>query len=167
VPAGRTEKEEVQEDGAVRAAALDAGYRWWIEDFHRAWKGGHCNVEETQLHTRDRVIRWATMLAVVAARVERLKHLARFQPDEPASIALAPMEIEVLRAAKTNIKARTEVIPEGMPTIAQAVCWIAELGGYTGKSSGGPPGSTTIGRGLKRLTTWTDAFECFEKLRRN
>jgi hypothetical protein len=38
-----------------------------------------------------------------------------------------------------------------MPTIAQATLWIAQLGGYTGKSSGGPPGSITIKRGLDRL----------------
>jgi len=150
-----------------QAMAIIDGYchRWRVEDFHRAWKRGHCNVEDTQLHTRDRVVRWATMLATVAARIERLKHLARSQPDAPASIALTPMEIEALRAAKTKIKKRTEIIPEGMPTIVQAVRWIAELGGYTGKSSGGPPGSTTIGRGLERLMVWTEAFEYSEKLR--
>ncbi len=60
---------------------------------------------------------------------------------------------------------RTETIPEGVPSIAQAVRWIADLGGYTGKSSGGPPGSTTIGRGLERLMIWADAFEYAEKLR--
>jgi len=140
-------------------------FRWRVEDFHRTWKRGHCNVEDTQLHTKDRVIRWATMLAVVAARAERLKHLARSQPDAPASIALSSTEIEALRVAKIKYKARNEIIPEGVPTIARAVVWIAELGGYTGKSSGGPPGSTTIGRGLKRLMIWVDAFETFEKSR--
>jgi hypothetical protein len=140
-------------------------FRWRVEDFHRAWKRGRCNVEDTQLHTQDRVIRWATMLATVAARTEHLKHLARSQPDAPASIALSSMEIEGLRAAKTKYKARNETIPEGMPTIAQAVLWIAELGGYTGKSSGGPPGSTTIGRGLERLMIWAEAFETFENSR--
>jgi hypothetical protein len=138
-------------------------FRWRVEDFHRTWKRGHCNVENTQLHTQDRVIRWATMLATVAARAERLKHLARSQADAPASIALSSTEIEALRAVKTKYKARNETLPEGMPTIAQAVLWIAQLGGYTGKSSGGPPGSITIGRGLERLMIWAEAFETFEK----
>lgn len=142
-------------------------FRWRAEDFHRTWKRGRCNVEDTQLRTKDRVIRWATMLATVAARAERLKHLARSQPDAPASIVLSSTEIEALRAVKSKYKARNETLPEGMPTIAQAVVWIAELGGYTGKSSGGPPGSTTIGRGLERLMIWAEAFETFEKARQN
>ena len=154
-------------NGLDDAIAIIDGYsyRWRVEDFHRAWKGGHCSVENTQLRTKARVIRWATMLAAVATRIERLKHLARTQPDLPASIELSAIEIEALRAARTRIKKRTETIPEGMPTIAQAVRWIADLGGYTGKSSGGPPGATTIARGLERLMIWTDAFEYAEKLR--
>ena len=157
---------EVNEFEDARDILRGYGFRWRAEDFHRAWKCGLCNVEDTQLHTQARVIRWATMLAAVAARAERLKHLARTQPDAAATVALSPMEIDALRAAKTKYKARTETIPEAMPTIAQAVLWIAELGGYTGKSSGGPPGSTTIGRGLEWLMVWTDAFEYSERLRR-
>ena len=133
-------------------------HRWRIEDFHRTWKRGHCNVETTQLRAQPHVLRWATMLAAVAIRVERLKHLARTQPDEPATIELSALEIEALRAAKNRIKKRTEVLPRGAPSIGLAVRWIAELGGYTGKSSGGPPGSTTIGRGLERLLVWADGF---------
>src|SRR5262249_35347081 len=147
-------------NGFEDAVGIIAGYcyRWRAEDFHRAWKRGHCNVEDTQLHTQARVIRWATMLAVVAARVQRLKHLARTQPDAPATIALSLSEIEALRAAKTEIKKRTETIPDGVPTIAQAVRWIADLGGYTGKSSGGPPGSIVIARGMETLAVATQTL---------
>jgi hypothetical protein len=142
------------------AVAIVNGYchRWRVEDFHRTWKRGHCNVEDTQLRTMERVILWATMLAAVATRVERLKHLARTQPDAPATIELSMLELEALRAAKRRGNSRVEVIPDGVPTIAQAVRWIADLGGYTGKSSGGPPGSTTIGRGLERFLIWADGF---------
>jgi hypothetical protein len=132
--------------------------RWRVEDFHRSWKSGYCNVEQTQLRQFDHVLRWATMLAPVAMRVERLKHLARTQPDLPASVELSDVELEALKVAKTRIKKRTEMIPTGMPTISQAVRWIADLGGYTGKSSGGPPGSITIARGLEYLLVWADAF---------
>ncbi len=43
------------------------------------------------------------------------------------------------------------MIPDVVPTIEQATRWVAEIGGYTGKSSGRPPGSITIRRGLELL----------------
>ena len=140
--------------------------RWRVEDFHRSWKSGYCNVEQTQLRDVDHVLRWATMLAPIAMRVERLKHLARTEPDLPASVAFSDIEIEALKAAKTRIKKRTETIPTGMPSIGQAVRWTADLGGYTGKSSGGPPGSITIARGLERLLVWADAYACVHEQKR-
>jgi hypothetical protein len=63
----------------------------------------------------------------------------------------------VLVVLKRRQKKRTESVPDGVPTIAQATRWIADLGGFTGKSSGGPPGSITIGRGLERLRHGVEA----------
>jgi hypothetical protein len=138
-------------DGADAARLVVFGYaqRWRIEDFHKTWKSGVCDVESTQLRARSHVIKWATLLAAVAARIERLKHLARETPDAPASVELSDAEIQATILLKRRQKKRTEVVPDSMPTIAQATLWIAQLGGYTGKSSGGPPGSITIGRGLE------------------
>lgn len=56
---------------------------------------------------------------------------------------------------------KTETIPDSVPTIAQATLWLAELGGYTGKSSGGPPGTITISRGLAKLRSAADAIAAF------
>jgi hypothetical protein len=126
--------------------------RWRIEDFHKTWKSGHCRVEETQLRSVAAVKTWATLLAAVAARIERLRHLARTEPDSPATVELTEMEIEALKLLKLQQKKKTEVIGPGVPPIALAVRWLADLGGYTGKSSGGPPGATTIGRGLEQLS---------------
>lgn len=135
----------------ARAVVLGYSMRWRIEEFHKSWKSGACNVELTQLRSRNAVIRWAMILAVVATRVERLKRLARTEPARIASDELTPIELQVLTALKRRYKKRTETIPDGTPTIEQAVRWLADLGGYTGKSSGGPPGSITIRRGLDRL----------------
>jgi hypothetical protein len=133
--------------------------RWRIEDFHRAWKTGVCNVEDTQLRSRSHVIKWATVLAAVAVRAERLKHLSREQPDAPASNELSSVEIEALILLKRRYAKRTEVIDDVVPTLERATRWIAEIGGYTGKSSGGPPGSVTIARGLERLRMATEILE--------
>jgi hypothetical protein len=103
-----------------------------------------CGIEDTQLEDGDHIVRWAVILSAVAMRVERLKYLARMTPDAPASEELSQPEIDAIIGLKK---------PKGyklgdMPTIGLAVRWLADLGGYTGRSSGGPAGSIVIGRGL-------------------
>jgi hypothetical protein len=51
--------------------------------------------------------------------------------------------------------------------MGEAVLWITQLGGYTGKSSGGPPGAITIGRGLDRLKERAEALEDLESSEEN
>lgn len=63
---------------------------------------------------------------------------------------------------KRQQKKRTEILPDRVPTIGEAVRWIAELGGYPGKSSGAPPGSATIARGLERLAVATELLHSFK-----
>jgi len=140
-------------------AVLD-GYclRWRIEDFHRAWKSGHCNVEETQLRKLDRVVRWATMLATVAVRAEQLKHQSREKPDAPASDLLSTNEIEALVAIRNSRPRKNEGPVRGMPTSAQVVWWIAELGGHPGNPASGPPGTKRIARGLERLLIYAEGY---------
>jgi len=141
--------------------------RWRIEDFHRAWKSGVCKVEDTQLRGRDPVIKWATVLAAVAIRAERLKHLAREQPRKPASDELSAIEIEALVLLKHRYRKRTEVITDDVPDLETATRWIAELGGYTGKSSGGPPGSVTITRGLIQLQMAAEVLDALASRKRS
>jgi hypothetical protein len=140
--------------------------RWRIEDFHKTWKSGVCGVETTQLRATSHVIKWATLLAAVAMRVERLKHLARTQPETPATVELSAHELRALVLLKRRYKKRNETIPDDTPTIAQATLWIAELGGYTGKSSGGPPGAITIARGLERVLVVAEVVEALEPSRK-
>ena len=136
--------------------------RWRLEEVHKTWKSSACNVEDSQLHTSSAVSKWASLLFTVATRIERLKHLARNAPDQPASVELSPHEIHALLLLKRKERKRTETIPKTMPTLGQAVRWIADLGGYTGKSSGGPPGSITIRRGLERVMSAAEALQALE-----
>jgi hypothetical protein len=126
--------------------------RWRIEDFHKSWKSV-CKVEESQLEVTA-FKPWATILASVAIRIERLKHLARNEPEQPATVELSETEVEatLVLYQTYNHRMPKDHVEGRMPTIAQAVTWIAELGGYTGpKRSHGPPGTIVIGRGLARL----------------
>ena len=135
------------------ACVVVYGYaqRWRLEDFHRTWKSGDCNVEECQLRRAAHVKKWATLMAATAARIERMKMLARTEPNLPASIELTPYEIQALVLNRRRTKKRTDPTPTDNPTIGEAVRWLADIGGYTGKSSGGPPGSITIARGFERI----------------
>ena len=149
------------------ACMVVRGYatRWRIEEFHRAWKSGACRVEDAQLHSTPALIKWATILAAVATRIERLKQLARETPALPASTELQPTEIRALILLKRKQKKRTETVSD-TPTIGEAVRWLADRGGYVGKSSGGPPGATTISRGLHDVMVAAAAIEAFTEGRR-
>jgi len=140
-----------------RRAALEVvrGYtfRWRIEDFHRAWKRGLCRVEDTQLRSRNAITKWATLLAAVATRAMRLTRQARATPDAPATSELTSTELEALVALR-----QPKNISNRLPTLGEAVRWLAEIGGYTGPWNG-PPGATVVGRGLHDVLVAARAFE--------
>jgi hypothetical protein len=139
-----------------------AGYsmRWRIEELHRTWKSGACSVEDNQLRSASAAIKWATILMGVAARIERIKQLSREKPDLPATDEFSPAEIKAAALLYFGKAAKTKVNPTATPTIAQVTLWIAYLGGYTGKtSSGGPPGSIVLSRGLESVRAAAQAIE--------
>lgn len=150
--------ERVDDFAAARRVIATYSLRWRIEDFHRAWKSGHCHVEENQLRGEQAVRKWALILATAACRVERLKLLSRTTPDALADTEFSEIELHALILLKRRSKKSTEEIPDAVPTLSQATRWLAEIGGYTGKSSGGPPGSITLSRGLFRLRAAADAI---------
>jgi len=146
---------------AEEALAIIRSYqvRWRIEEFHKAWKSGHCKVENTQLHSMRAASIFATMHAAVAARAERLKYLSREAPEQAASteftyaerLAIAALAYEELSeppAPGGRRQTKLTVPDPNTMTMEVAAFWLARFGGYTGKSSGGPPGGITIGRGL-------------------
>jgi len=139
--------------------AVVHGYsmRWRVEDFHRVWKRGLCNVEHTQLRSREAIYKWATILGAVATRAMRLAHQARLTPDAPAISEFSDAELYALARLKPACAARPL-------TLAEAVRWLAELGGYTGPWNG-PPGATVIGRGLHDLSVAVRALANLPKKR--
>jgi hypothetical protein len=123
-------------------------FRWRIEEMHRVWKRGGGHVEDTQLRSREAIIKWATLHCAVATRALRLTQLARTRPDTPASEEFSQTEIDatiLLRRKRTKFKLGD------VPSLGDLVGMVADVGGYTGKSSGGPPGPTVIARGLERI----------------
>ncbi len=140
-------------------AAIVASYRarWRVEEFHRTWKQGHCNVEDAQLRSVEAMVTWAVILAAVAARIERLKYLSRATPDAPASVELGEDEIEALKAERTARYPNRELDLPKMPTIGEVT--------LMGKRSG-PPGSITLARGLERLAIYVHALHDIREMKR-
>ena len=131
----------------ARKVILGYAMRWRVEEFHRTWKSGETDVESTQLESAHAVMIWATILATVAVRIERLKRLARQHPDLPATVDFSIHEIKALMMLHFGAKR-----PKGLPSIGQAVAWLAELGGYASKySKKKKPGAVVLGRGLRTL----------------
>lgn len=139
-----------QVDNFEDAQEVVTGYklRWRIEDFYRTWKRGHCRLEDSQLRSEGAFMRWAIILGAVAARIEHIKHRSRTEPKAPALSEFSRDEIDAaIILSETN-----KWQPGDEPELGAFVELVARLGGYTGKSSGGPPGSVTIGRGLDFIT---------------
>lgn len=144
----------------IRAIVGGYAQRWRIEEFHRTWKRGLCRVEDTQLRSRQAVFKWATILASVATRAMHLTYLAREKPDIPATDELTRHEIDALIA----LRQPKDGFPGDTPTLAQAVRWIADLGGYVGPWNG-PAGPTVVGRGLQKVLTGAAAIANLSKMR--
>jgi hypothetical protein len=135
---------------AEEALLVVLGYaqRWRVEEFHKVWKTSGCDVEDTLLQTTERIQRWATLLASVAARTLQLTRQARQTPEAPAPTWFSPDEID----ATLLLRRPPGWKPGEVPTLGQMVRWVADLGGYTGPTaSGGPPGAIVLGRGLRQI----------------
>lgn len=149
---------EANTPAAAEHAVRSYAYRWRIEEFHRLWKSGAMRIEETQARSGNNVERLARMAALVATRLLRITHLARHTPEAPATLELGATEVLVLTQMDPR-SPRQKPRPETTGTMAWAVAVIADLGGYTGKSSGGPPGPLVLARGFRRLLDQTEGFQ--------
>ena len=127
--------------------------RWQIEIYHKVIKSG-CKVEDCRLKTADRLQNYIALMTIVAWRLMWLTYINRAEPNLPCTAILTTIEWENLymRIYKTT------QLPESIPTVRQAVRWIAQLGGFLGRKGDGEPGVVVIWRGWQRLqdiaATW-------------
>jgi len=133
--------------------------RWRVEDFHRTWKRGLCNVEKTQLQSRAAITKWATILAAVAARAVRLANLYRTAPTQPAETEFTEDELDALFLLRRQKRDKTARF-----TVAEIIALIAENGGWS-KYSPKNPGPTVLGRGLERMTIFAEASAALREMR--
>lgn len=129
--------------------------RWVVEMFHRVLKSG-CRIEERQFDDFDNIQRFLAVDSVVAWRVLYLTLLSREVPQMNCSALLEAYEWQALYC----FVHKTKQFPTQVPTLAEVVHWIGQLGGFTA-SRKHQPGTTVIWRGLSRLTDIAQAWLVF------
>jgi hypothetical protein len=130
--------------------------RWGIEVFHRVLKSG-CAIERRQLEDVDHLQRCLTLFSVIAWRLLYATLLARVAPTLACTALLDQSEWQALYCQIHQ----TTTLPSTPPTLVQAVRWIAQLGGYLGRPSDGPPGVTVLWRGFQRLVDLSAMYRVF------
>jgi len=130
--------------------------RWTIETWHRVLKSG-CRIEARQFGTLDRFVRATSLFAVIAWRILYTTLLARLDTELPCEVILQPVEWQALYCRIH----RTARLPNKVPSLDQAVLWIATLGGYLNRRHDPPPGATVIWRGFLVLHEITEMFRIF------
>jgi hypothetical protein len=101
--------------------------------------------------------RGLALYSVIAWRLLYATLLARATPDLPCTVLLEAAEGQALYCAIH----RTPQAPATPPRVGQAVRWLADLGGYLGRASDGPPGTEVLWRGLHRLVDLTLMYQVF------
>ena len=127
--------------------------RWLIEEYFKAIKTG-CAYEERQLDSAASLLVALALTLVVAWQLLVLRHLSRHPEAQkrPASTIMAPVMLALLKAAtRKSIKWPEE------PTIFDAMCGVARLGGHI--KSNGLPGWQVLGRGFEKLLAIRDAVD--------
>lgn len=115
--------------------------RWTIEEYFKALKTG-CQYERRQLESAHALLNALAVLVPVAWRLLLLRHLARDEPGRPATDALTPAQVAVLKAtAKKPLPAS--------PSVRDALLAVAALGGHI--KNNGEPGWQVLGRGFRDL----------------
>ena len=141
------------------ATTLDEAYervrryslRRRIEMYFKVLKSGF-RVEACRLGTADRLARYLALTSIVAWRLFTVALIARTNPSMSCSAFLSEQEWTVLSIKVT----KNSEPPTEPPTIADAVTWIARLGGYLARKGDGPPGTLALWRGWKRLADLTE-----------
>jgi hypothetical protein len=120
--------------------------RWKIERFHFVLKSG-CEIEKLQQRSVDGIELMILMYSIIAIHIMALTFIARNAPQTPCDLIFSDIEWQTLfRAAKG-----TKLAPDKPPSMADAVRYVAKLGGFVGAPSDGPPGLKVIWLGLNAL----------------
>jgi hypothetical protein len=127
--------------------------RWKIEIFHKILKSG-LKVEECRLATGERLIKYLTIMSIIAWRIFFVTLIARTNPNIPCTVLFTEDEWRIL-----YIKIHKTIPPNGtIPVLKDVIIWVARLGGYLARKNDPEPGPIVIWRGLRHLFDLTQGW---------
>jgi len=130
--------------------------RWLIEVYHKVLKSG-CRIEARQFEQVDRLKRYLALDSIVAWQVLYLTMAGREMPNLPCTVIL---EADEWRALYCFIHQGSQP-PPTPPSLREVTRWIAQLGGFLGRTRDGQPGTTVLWRGLQRLHDIVVSWQLF------
>lgn len=145
--------------GTQKEIALIIEYyrlRWLIEEYHKILKTG-CKIEECCLEDTEAMFRYITLFCIIAWRIFWIVRIQRINPSAPCTEGIAESEWKALYCYVH----KTQKVPDKVPTIREAVVWIACLGGFLARKGDGEPGIITIWRGWTRLNDIVEMYVVF------
>ena len=126
--------------------------RWLIEVFFRTLKTG-CNVEESQLSTKEQLEKALVIYLIIAWRVLMLMTLGRDVPVLPCEVIF---DREEWQAAW--IVSQKTPLPPNPPTLGNMILIVAHFGGFLARKNDGNLGAKALWRGLQRLRDFAEAI---------
>jgi hypothetical protein len=120
--------------------------RWKIERFHFVLKSG-CNAQKIQQRTFERIKPVLLIYSVIAIFIMAVTYMGRISPDIPCNVFFEEDEWKILY----RIIRKTKTFPDKPYSMATAIMYLGQLGGYKRAPSDGLPGLKTIWLGLFAL----------------
>jgi len=134
-------------------------YRWLIERFHYVLKSG-CGIEALQLKKAESLMKAVAVYSLAAFNIMQLTYQSRQTPDASCEVVLSRQQWEALYM----LKFKTNKLPKQPPSLQDATKWLAQMGGYLGRKSDGPPGLKTVWLGYESLLQAVALYEVLKNL---
>jgi hypothetical protein len=130
--------------------------RWKIERFHFVLKSG-CNAEKIQQRTYEKIKSMLLTYSVIAMFIMTVTYIGRVLPDTKCDIFFDEDEWQILY----QIIHKTKTPPLEPYSMADAVKYLGQVGGYRRAPSDGPPGLKSIWAGLIKLYEFIELYAVF------
>jgi hypothetical protein len=135
--------------------------RWMIELYFKVLKSG-CQVEEVCLRTRERLLNYMALYAIITWRLLFVTRLARECPAVPCTVLFTADEWQAVYQILHRCPPPT--VP---PPLREMVHDVARLGGFLRRTGDGEPGIKALWIGMNRLADFAWAYETFRTVSTN